>query len=61
VPFSAVVSLSKSGAVTAVDLKPKKIPQAKAIAACIKKKLSGNPAALKGKAASKLQIAFKMK
>jgi hypothetical protein len=61
VPFTAIVSVSKAGAVTGVDLKPKKVAQAKAIAACIKKKLSGNPAAFKGKAAAKIQVSLKMK
>lgn len=61
-PFSATVAVSKTGSITGVDIKPK-LPQAKAITSCLKKKLAGNNALFKGKgkSANKITVAFKVK
>ncbi|MBX3022460.1 MAG: hypothetical protein KF799_12375 [Bdellovibrionales bacterium] len=59
-PFVATVSVAKDGGITKVDIKPK-LPQAKAISGCIKKKLSGNKALFKGKSANKITVSIKAK
>lgn len=62
-PFTAILTVSKTGLITSVETKPKKMPQAKAIAGCIKRKLGKNPQIfkVKGKSSQKIQVAFKMK
>lgn len=59
-PFTAVVNVSKSGAITAVTTQPK-MPHSKAIAGCIKKKLSGSPALFKSKSSNRISIPLRAK
>lgn len=58
--FTAVLNFSKSGALTAVTTQPK-LSVSKAVSACIKKKLAGQPALFKSKSTSRVSVSLKIK